>query len=145
MSDLNRYESNARRNDPEGTLASILHQAETWTSVQGALLSQVETLWADWLHRRRDAIAATGGSLQAICDCYSLGELMRIQQRWFAGAIERSMADAEALVSVPLALSKATTRAPARTAEVTTRSVRQGSRAAPANVVEAPNQQVAAE
>lgn len=144
MSDLNRNESNIRRNDPESAVASILHQAEAWTSVQGALLSQVETLWTDWLHRRRDAIAATSGSLQAMCDCHSLAELVRIQQRWLAGAIERSMGDAEALVSVPLALGEATTRASARAAEVTTRSVRQG-RAAPANVVEAPNQQVAAE
>ena len=144
MSDLNRNESNAHRSDPEGAPRSILHQAEAWTNVQGAVLLQVETLWADWLHRRRDAIAATSGSLQAMCDCHSLGELVRIQQHWLAGAIERSMADAEALVSVPFALSEATTRATARTAEVTTRSVRQG-RAAPANVIEAPNQQVAAE
>jgi hypothetical protein len=144
MSDLNRNESNAHRNGPEGTPRSILHQAEAWTNMQGAVLLQVETLWTDWLHRRRDAIAATSGSLQAMCDCHSLGELVRIQQHWLAGAIERNMTDAEALVSVPFALSKSTTRATARTAEVTTRSVRQG-RAAPANVVEAPNQQVAAE
>src|SRR5690348_15674542 len=124
MSDLNRNESNARRSDPEDALAPILHQAEAWTSVQGAVLLQVETLWADWLQRRRDAIAAINYSLQAMCDCHSLGELVQIQQRWLAGAIERSMADAEALVSVPFALSEATTRAPARTAEVTTRSVR---------------------
>jgi Phasin protein len=144
MSDLNRIESNARRSDPAGALASVLHQAEAWTSAQGALLSRAETLWADWLHRRRDAIAAASGSLQAMCDCHSLGELVRIQQRWVAGAIERSAADAEALVSIPLALSETTTRTPARTAEVTIRPVRQG-KTAPTNVVEAPNQQVAAE
>src|SRR3954469_25493997 len=141
MSDLNRNESNAHRSDPEGAPRSILHQAEAWTNVQSAVLLRVETLWADWLHRRRDAIAATSGSLQAMYDCHSLGELVRIQQHWLSGAIERSMADA--LVSVPFALSEATTRATARTAEVVTKSVRQG-RAAPANVVEAPNQQVAA-
>src|SRR3954462_8679018 len=143
MSDLNKNESNAHRSDPEGATRSILHQAEAWTNVQGAVLLQVETLWGDWLHRRRDAIAATSGSLQAMCDCYSLGELVRIQQHWLAGAIERSMADAQAPVSVPLARNEPPTRAPVHTAEGTTRAVRQG-RAAPDNVVEVPNQQVAA-
>jgi hypothetical protein len=144
MSDLNRSESDARRSDPERALSTILHQAEAWTSVQGALLSQVETLWADWLHRRRDAVAAAGDSLQAMCDCHSLGEVMQIQQRWLAGAIERSVADAEALVSIPIALSESATSVPACAAEATTRLVRQG-KAAPANVAEVPNQQVAAE
>ena len=144
MSDLNRIESNVCRDDPEGALALILHQAEARVSAQGAIQSRVETLWADWLHRRRGAMSTASGSLQAMCDCHSLGELVGIQQRWLAGAIERGVADAEALVSVPLALSEITTRATARTSEVTTRSMRQG-RAAPANVVKAPNQQVAAE
>src|SRR4051812_42819374 len=124
MSDLNRSEINARRSDPERALAAILHQAEAWTSVQSALLSRVETLWADWLYRRRDAVVAAGGSLQAMCDCHTLGELVQIQQRWLAGAIERSAADAEALVSIPFALSESATRAPARAAETTIRSVR---------------------
>jgi len=144
MSDLNRSESNARRSDPERALAAILHQAEAWTSVQGALLSQVETLWADWLHRRRDAVAAAGDSLQAMCDCHSLGELVQIQQRWLAGAIERSVADAEALASIPIALSETAIRVPARAAEATIRLVGQG-KAAPAKIAEALNKQVAAE
>ena len=144
MSDLNRSESGARPHDPEHAMAAIVHQAEAWTSVQRALLSQVETMWADWLHRRRNAIAAASGSLQAMCDCHSLSELVQIQQRWLAGAIERSVADAEALVSIPIALSESATRAPARPAEATTRLVRQG-KVAPANSAEAPNQQVATE
>ena len=144
MSDLNRSESSARPSNPEHALAGIVHQAEVWTSVQGALLSQVETMWADWLHRRRDAIAAASGSFQAMCDCHSLGELVQIQQRWLAGAIERSVADAEALVSIPIALSESATRAPARPAQATTRSVRQGKMAS-ANIAEKPNQQIAAE
>ena len=144
MSDLTLSESGARQSDPEHVLAVIVHQAEAWASAQGALLSQVETLWADWLHRRREAMSAASGSLQAMCDCHSLGELVRIQQHWLAGAIERSMANAEALVSIPFALSEATTRATARTAEATTRLVRQG-KVASSNSAEAPNQQVAAE
>ena len=144
MSDLNRSESSARPSNPEHALAGIVHQAEAWTSVQGALLSQVETMWADWLHRRRNAIAAASGSFQAMCDCHSLGELVQIQQRWLAGAIERSVADAEALVSIPFALSESATSVPARAAEATARLVRQG-KAAPASIAEAPNQKVAAE
>ena len=149
MSDLNRSESGARPHDPEHAMAAIVHQAEAWTSVQRALLSQVETMWADWLHRRRNAIAAASGSFQAMCDCHSLGELVQIQQRWLAGAIESSVADAEALVSIPIALVSipiALSESPTRTrpAEATTRLVRQG-KVAPANSAEAPNQQVAAE
>src|SRR3954454_12338429 len=104
MSDLNRNESNAHRSNPEGATRSILHQAEAWTNVQGAVLLQVETLWGDWLHRRRDAIAATSGSLQAICDCHSLGELVRIQQHWLDRAIECNIADAEYVVRIAFAL-----------------------------------------
>ena len=126
MSDLNLSESGARQSDPVHALAAIVHQQEAWASAQGALLSRVEALWADWLHRRRNAIAAASGSFQAICDCHSLGELVQIRQRWLAGAIERSVADAEALVSIPIALSESATRAPARPAEATTRLVRQG-------------------
>ena len=126
MSDLSLSESAARQSDPVHALAAIVHQQEAWASAQGALLSRVETLWADWLHRRRNAIAAASGSFQAMCDCHSLGELVQIRQRWLAGAIERSVADAEALVSIPIALSESATRAPARLAEATTRLVRQG-------------------
>jgi hypothetical protein len=61
-----------------------------------------------------------------------------------AGAIERSVADAEALVGIPIALSESATRAQARPAEATIRLVRQG-KVALANSAEAPNQQVAAE
>ena len=103
MSNLNLSESGARQSDPEHALAAIMHQEEVWASAQGALLSRVETLWADWLHRRREAMSAASGSLQAMCDCHSLGELVQIQQRWLAGAIERSVADAEALVGIPIA------------------------------------------
>ena len=106
MSDLNLSESGARQSDPEHALAAIVHQEEAWASAQGALLSRVETLWADWLHRRREAMAAASGSLQAMCDCHSLGELVQIQQRWLAGAIERSVADAEALVSIPIRIER---------------------------------------
>ena len=144
MSDLTVSESGARQSDPEHVLAVIVHQAEAWASAQGALLSRVETLWADWLHRRREAMSAARGSLQAMCDYHSLGELVQIQQRWLAGAIERSVADAEALVSIPISLGESATRARARPAEATTRLVRQG-KAAPSNSAEAPNQQVAAE
>jgi len=121
MSDLNRSENGACQSDPEHALAAIVHQ-EAWASAQGALLSRVETLWADWLHRRREAMSAASGSLQAMCDCHSLGELVQIQQRWLAGAIERSVADAEALVSIPIALSESATRTRARPAEAPGRS-----------------------
>ena len=121
---------------------AIVHQAEARVSAQGALLSRVETLWADWLHRRRRAMSAASGSLQAMCDCHNLGELVQIQQRWLVFPIEHSVADAEALVSIPVALSESPTRA--RPAEATTRLVRQR-KVAPANSAEAPNQQVAAE
>ena len=76
MSDLNLSESGARQSDPVHALAAIVHQQEAWASAQGALLSQVETLWADWLHRRREAMSAASGSLQTMCDCNSLGELV---------------------------------------------------------------------
>ena len=122
MNDLTVSESSARQSDPEHVLAVIVHQAEAWASAQGALLSRVETLWADWLHRRREAMSAASGSLQAMCDCHSLGELVQIQQRWLAGAIERSVADAEALVSIPIALSESATRTRARPAEAPGRS-----------------------
>jgi len=144
MSDLNLSESGVRQSDSVHALAAIVHQQEAWASAQGALLSRVETLWADWLHRRRNAIAAASGSFQAMCDCHSLGELVQIRQRWLAGAIERSVADAEALVSIPISLGESATRARARPAEATTRLVRQG-KVAPSNSAEAPNQQVAAE
>jgi len=44
-----------------------------------------------------------------MCDCHSLGELVQIQQRWLVRPIGRSVADAEALVSIPIALSESST------------------------------------
>jgi hypothetical protein len=101
MSDLNLIESGARQSDPEHALVAIVHQAEARVSAQGAIQSRVETRWADWLHRRRGAMSTASGSLQAMCDCRSLGELVQIQQRWLVRPIGRSVADGEALVSVP--------------------------------------------
>ena len=66
MSDLNLSESGARQSDPEHALVAIVHQGEAWASAQGALLSRVETLWADWLHHRREAMSAASRSLQAM-------------------------------------------------------------------------------
>jgi len=106
MSYLNIIENGVRQNDPEHALVAIVHQTEACVSAQGALLSRVETLWADWLHRRRRAMSAASGSLQAMCDCHNLGELVQIQQRWLVFPIEHSVADAEALVSIPTALSE---------------------------------------
>jgi hypothetical protein len=102
MSNLNLSERGARQSDPEHALAAIVHQEEAWASAQGALLSRVETLWADWLHRRREAMSAASGSLQVMCNCHSIGELVQIQQRWLPARLSAAWPMPKRLSASPL-------------------------------------------
>lgn len=86
--------------------AALLREAGTWAKAQGALLSGVEAVWADWIKRRREAIDATARSLQEMYACRSVLDLARIQQEWLAGAVHRAACDAASLASSAVVMTR---------------------------------------
>ena len=125
MSDLNRGEGLRNEAAFGGAFASgVLREAEVWTSAQCELLSGMGALWTQWARRQREAIDASSRSLQRMCECRSLADLVQIQQQWLADAAQRGAADLGTLASDAAALTSrvaAVTRprpsgsAPART------------------------------
>jgi Phasin protein len=106
MTELNRTTETQTGAAADAVTASLLHEAGAWAKAQGALLSGVEAIWADWIERRREAIDATARSLQEMCACRSVADLARIQQQWLAGAVHRAACDAAALASGAVVMTR---------------------------------------
>lgn len=106
MNDVNRTTEALGGAAANAVAASLLREAGSWARAQGALLSGIEAIWADWIKRRREAVDAAARSLQEMCACRSVGDLARIQQEWLAGAMHRAACDAAAMASGAVAMTR---------------------------------------
>ncbi len=100
MADFNRSED-ARNGMALGSeaAAAVARQAETWASAQCELLSGVEAMWIGWMQRRREALDASTRSLTQICESRDLGDILQIQQQWFADTVQRTASDLSAFAN----------------------------------------------
>ena len=81
-----------RTNDAAGRLfggavtAAFLRDAQAWTGLQRELLSGVEAIWAQYVQRQNEAMAASARSLSALLDGRPLVEVAQLQRDWLARA-----------------------------------------------------------
>ena len=106
MADFNRRED-VRYGMALGSEAAavVARQAEAWVSAQCEFLSGVEAMWAKWIERQREAIDASTRSLTQICECRNLGDIVQIQQQWFADTVQRTASDLSAFTNDAAALT----------------------------------------
>ena len=62
-------------------------------------------MWVGWMQRRREAMDASARSLTQICECRDLGDIIQIQQQWFADAVRRTTSDVSAFTNDAAALT----------------------------------------
>jgi len=69
---------------------AVLQQMETWARTQCEPMSGVEAICSRWLQWQREAIDASARSLAEISKSRDLGNILQIQQQWFADAVRRT-------------------------------------------------------
>ncbi|HEX3864251.1 MAG TPA: hypothetical protein VHY35_21420 [Stellaceae bacterium] len=84
-------ESNAIKD--ASLMTAMLRGAETWANAQGEILASVETVWGEWAKRQREAADLSAHTLQRIGACRTPADLLRLQQQWLLGTVERAAAD----------------------------------------------------
>lgn len=66
---------------------------DIWIDSQMKLFEQIEEVARHWLDRRREALDATRRTMEEMRGCEHVGDLMRLQQEWIFGALQRLTAD----------------------------------------------------
>src|SRR5258708_15531622 len=79
---------------------------DAWIEGQAELLEHVDQLSKRWLQNRREAIDATRQSFADMQRARDLADLMRVQQEWLSGSLQRLGSDFEALTSISLTYSR---------------------------------------
>jgi hypothetical protein len=72
-----------------------------------------------WLHRRREALDATRRSFEEMRSTDNVGELMRVQQEWVFGSLQRLAADMSELSVAAFNVAQAAATQMGKTAERT--------------------------
>lgn len=106
MNETSRTETGKTGIGPGGAIAAgMLREMESWSSRQCEMLAGIGTIWTDWLRRQREAIDASARSLQQMCECRNVADLLSVQQQWLTESARRSAADVSQLASESAALT----------------------------------------
>lgn len=112
MTEFNRNQAAQSGPAPGDTVAAaVMREAQAWASTQGELFLGIEAIWADWLKRQGEAIDAAARSLQQMCECRNVADLVQVQQQWLADTVRRTTSDIGALTSEALAVTRRVGRA----------------------------------
>jgi phasin protein len=106
MTEFHHTETSASGTPPGGAVAaSVLREAEAWTTAQCEFLSGMAAIWTDWFRRWRDSVDASARSFQRMLECRNPADLAQLQQQWLADAAQRNAADLGNLASESVALT----------------------------------------
>lgn len=86
---------------------AIPNAANGWIETQSRVFGQAGEIARRWLDRREEALDATRQSVDELRRSSDILDLVRIQQRWVLGEVQRMMADFAELSGAVLSLSKA--------------------------------------
>ncbi len=67
--------------------------SDLWVESQARIFDHFDEVARRWLDRRREALDATRESFEEMKSTDNVGELMRIQQDWVIGSLQRLAAD----------------------------------------------------
>jgi hypothetical protein len=110
----------------EKVVSAMTASGDAWIERQAELLEHVDQLSKRWLQNRREAIDATRQSFAEVQRARDLTDLMRVQQEWFSGSLQRFASDFEALTSISLSYSRRSMMWLGETAQAAQESVQHG-------------------
>ena len=73
--------------------AAVTTGSEAWIEGQARLLERFDEIARGWTQRRREALEATRHSLEEMRGCRDVADLLRIQQDWVSGSMQRLASD----------------------------------------------------
>jgi hypothetical protein len=93
--------------------------SDLWVESQARIFEQFDEVARRWLDRRREALDATRQSLEEMRSTDNVGELMRVQQQWVFGSLQRLAADMSELGTAAFTLTQAAASQVSKTVERT--------------------------
>jgi Phasin protein len=79
---------------------------EAWIETQSELLDRIDAMAKGWVQRRREALDAARQSLGELNEFRDPSDLLRIQQEWLSGSLQRVASDLESLTRIALDFSQ---------------------------------------
>lgn len=94
-----------------------------WVESQARVFEHFDEVARRWLDRRRESLDATGQSLEEMRSTDNVVELMRIQQEWAFGSLQRLATDMSELSTATFNLAQVAATQVGKTVERTARDV----------------------
>jgi hypothetical protein len=84
-----------------GSLSSaVTTGSEALIDTQAELLERFDEISRGWLQRRREALEATRHSFEEMRACRNVTDMLRIQQDWVSGSLQRVASDFEVMTAM---------------------------------------------
>jgi Phasin protein len=93
--------------------------SEFWVESQARVFEHFDEVARRWLDHRREALDATRRSFEEMRGTDNVGELMRVQQEWVFGSLQRLAADMSELSAAAFNVAQAAATQMGKTAERT--------------------------
>ncbi len=101
-------EHEAAEGQDEQVVSAATRASELWIESQARIFEEFDDIVRRWLDRRREALDAARQSFEELRSDNSIGGLMRIQQEWVIGSMNRLAADIAELNGAVLNIAQAT-------------------------------------
>jgi hypothetical protein len=118
-------EHEAAEGQDEQAVSAATRASELWIESQARIFEKFDEIVRRWLDRRREALDAARQSFEDLRNDSSIGGLMRIQQEWVIGSMNRLAADIAELNGAVLNVAQATTSRMGRASGGATRDLEQ--------------------
>jgi hypothetical protein len=92
----------------EQVVSAATRASELWIESQARIFEKFDEIARRWLNRRREALDAARQSFEDLRNDNSIGGLMRIQQEWVIGSMNRLAADITEFGGAVLNIAQAT-------------------------------------
>lgn len=89
-----------------GLSSAVTTGSEALIDTQAELLERFGEISRGWMERRREALEATRHSFEEMRACRNVTDLLRIQQDWVSGSLQRVASDFEAMTAMFLSYSR---------------------------------------
>jgi len=99
--------------------ADTFRTSHFWIESQARIFARFDEIARHWLDRRREELDATRQSFEQLRSSNNIAELMRIQQEWMIGSINRLAADIAELSTAAVNLAQTAVSQIGRTTEAT--------------------------
>jgi hypothetical protein len=101
-------EDGAAEGQDEQVVSAATRASVLWIESQARIFEEFDEIVRRWLDRRRDALDAARQSFEDLRNDNSIGGLMRIQQEWVIGSMNRLATDIAELNGAVLNIAQAT-------------------------------------